>query len=57
MSIASRIGKNLAPSVTQVAPGLTSAFVHEALDRAINGVGPLPARPAVEPAVTATERG
>ena len=43
MSIASRIGKNLAPSVTQVAPGLTSAFVHEALDRAINGVGPLPA--------------
>ncbi|HMD11198.1 MAG TPA: EcsC family protein [Marmoricola sp.] len=43
MSIASRIGKNLAPSVTQVAPGLTSAFVHEALDRAINGVGPFPA--------------
>lgn len=43
MSIASRIGKNLAPSVTHVAPGLTSAFVHEALDRAINGVGPFPA--------------
>jgi len=43
MSIASRIGKTLAPNVHQVAPGLTSAFVHEALDRAINGVGPLPA--------------
>jgi hypothetical protein len=43
MSIASKIGISLAPSVTQVAPGLTSAFVHESLDRAINGVGPLPA--------------
>ena len=40
MSIASRIGKTLAPSVPHLAPSLTSAFVHEALDRAINGVGP-----------------
>jgi hypothetical protein len=42
MSIASRIGKSLAPNVGQIAPGATAAFVHEALERAINGVGPLP---------------
>ncbi len=42
MSIGSRIGKSLAPNVGQLAPGMTSAFVHEALDRAIRGVGPLP---------------
>ena len=48
MSISSRIGKTLAPNVGQLAPGMTSAFVHEALDRAIKGVGPLP--PAAEAA-------
>ena len=42
MSVKGRIGKHLAPRVTQVAPGLTSAFVREALARAIRGVGPLP---------------
>jgi hypothetical protein len=42
MSISSRIGNALAPNVGQIAPGVTSAFVHEALDRAIRGVGPLP---------------
>jgi len=29
--------------LTQLAPGLTAAFVREALHRAINGIGPLPA--------------
>lgn len=42
MGIGSRIGKSLGPQVGQIAPGMTSAFVHEALERAIKGVGPLP---------------
>jgi hypothetical protein len=41
MSIAKRLGKSLAPHVTQVAPQITAAFVQQALDRAIRGVGPL----------------
>jgi hypothetical protein len=43
MGIGSMIGKRLAPQVHRVAPDLTASFVHEALTRAINGVGPLPA--------------
>jgi len=42
MGIASSIGKALAPNVGRVAPDLTTNFVREALQRAINGVGPLP---------------
>ncbi|HET7683480.1 MAG TPA: EcsC family protein [Marmoricola sp.] len=42
MSISSRVGRQLAPKVSQLAPGLTASFVHEALDKAITGVGPLP---------------
>ena len=46
MSVTSKaagaVGKQLAPRITQVAPGLTSTFVREALHRAIVGVGPLP---------------
>ena len=42
MSIKSRLTKELAPRVTDLAPGLTTAFVREALNRAIRGVGPLP---------------
>jgi len=41
MSIAKRVGKGLAPKVTQVAPHITAGFVQQALDRAIRGVGPL----------------
>ncbi len=41
MSIAKRVGKNLAPQVTRVAPHITASFVHQALDRAIHGAGPL----------------
>jgi hypothetical protein len=36
------MGKSLAPHATRLATGLTANFVHEALTRAINGVGPLP---------------
>ena len=41
MSLAKRVGKNLAPKVTVVAPRITAGFVMQALDRAIRGVGPL----------------
>ncbi|MFL6061985.1 MAG: EcsC family protein [Marmoricola sp.] len=42
MSTAKRIGAALAPKVTQIAPNLSAAFVHQALAKAITGVGPLP---------------
>lgn len=42
MSWSGSVGKRLAPRITQVAPGLTTSFVREALHRAIEGVGPLP---------------
>ena len=42
MSVSKRVGAALAPKVTNLAPGLTSSFVHQALDKAITGVGPLP---------------
>ncbi|HEX2894952.1 MAG TPA: EcsC family protein [Marmoricola sp.] len=42
MSVSKRVGAALAPKVTGLAPGLTSSFVHQALDKAITGVGPLP---------------
>ncbi len=40
--LAVEAARQLAPKVTQMAPGLTSSFVREALHRAIVGVGPLP---------------
>jgi len=39
--MAKRVGKSLAPKVTLVAPQITAGFVHQALERAIRGVGPL----------------
>ena len=36
--------------LTEIAPGLTAAFVREALHRAIHGIGPLP------PAAVAADR-
>ena len=41
MSFTKRVGQGLAPHVTQVAPHVTAGFVHHALDRAIQGAGPL----------------
>jgi hypothetical protein len=35
-------GKQLAPRIGELAPGLTTSFVREALHRAIDGIGPLP---------------
>ncbi len=37
-----QVGRQFAPRVTRIAPGMTAGFVREALDRAIYGVGPLP---------------
>ena len=48
MGAMSSMSRRLAPKVTELAPGLTTAFVREALRRAIEGVGPLP--PAAEAA-------
>ena len=42
MSTSGSIGKRLAPHIPDALPGLTTAFVREALHRAIHGVGPLP---------------
>jgi len=42
MSASSSIGKRLAPHIPDALPGLTTAFVREALHRAIHGIGPLP---------------
>ncbi len=41
MSFSKRVAQGLAPRVTQVAPTLTAGFVHQALERAIRGAGPL----------------
>jgi hypothetical protein len=39
---AGAVSKQLAPRLGELAPGLTTSFVREALHRAIVGVGPLP---------------
>src|SRR3954454_7845159 len=46
MSVTSKaagaVSKQLAPRIGELAPGLTTSFVREALHRAIHGIGPLP---------------
>ena len=42
MGIGSRIGKSLGTNLAGSAPGVTTGFVHQALDKAIHGLGPLP---------------
>lgn len=41
MGLKDVVGRQLAPRVQELAPGLTTGFVREALNRAIDGVGPL----------------
>jgi hypothetical protein len=48
--VSRQLGRQLAPRVPRLAPGLTAGFVREALERAIHGVGPLP------PAARAAEK-
>ncbi|MFB9315312.1 EcsC family protein [Nocardioides plantarum] len=42
-NVGRQLGRQLAPRITDLAPGVTSSFVREALHRAIDGVGPLAA--------------
>ena len=53
----SSMSKRLAPKVTELAPGLTTAFVREALHRAIEGVGPLPPAAAAADKQLAEQQG
>ncbi|MEO5854411.1 MAG: EcsC family protein [Nocardioides sp.] len=41
MGVKNTVGMALVPKLSGLAPGLTTAFVREALSRAIHGVGPL----------------
>jgi hypothetical protein len=57
MSLSSRLGRSVAPKVTQLAPSLTSGFVHQALERAIRGVGPLDGAAAAAEKQLAEQKG
>ncbi len=57
MSTSSSIGRRLAPRIPDALPGLTTAFVREALHRAIHGVGPLPPAAHAAEAQLAEQRG
>lgn len=57
MGVRQSIGRRLAPMVAERAPGVTSSFVREALQRAIHGVGPLPGAVAAAEAQLREQRG
>lgn len=57
MGVTSSVGKKLAPRITDLAPGLTTSFVREALQRAITGVGPLPGAAAAADKQLREQRG
>jgi uncharacterized protein (DUF697 family) len=42
MGVKHVVGRQLAPRIAELAPGMTTLFVRESLIRAIDGVGPLP---------------
>ncbi|GAB2776283.1 hypothetical protein GCM10027020_31930 [Nocardioides salsibiostraticola] len=57
MGVMSKVSRQFAPRVTQLAPGLTTSFVREALHRAIAGVGPLPPAAAAADKQLAEQKG
>jgi EcsC protein family len=57
MGLTSSFGYSLAPKVTQVAPGVTSRAVLEAFNRAVDGIGPLPAAAKAADKQLAEQRG
>ena len=57
MGIGSTVGRGLVPRVSRLAPELSSNFVHEALRRAIHGIGPLPAAAAAADKQLAEQHG
>lgn len=50
MGLKETVGRQLAPRIQELTPHLSTGFVREALNRAIDGVGPLP------PAATAADK-
>ena len=57
MGVRKQVGRQLAPRITGLAPGLTTGFVREALHRAIAGVGPLPPAAAAAEAQLREQKG
>jgi hypothetical protein len=57
MSVKGTVGQQLAPRIAELAPGLTTAFVREALHRAIHGIGPLPPASAAADKQLAEQKG
>ena len=57
MSIKGSVGRHLAPRISDIAPGLTTTFVRESLNRAIDGVGPLPPAAAAADKQLKEQRG
>jgi uncharacterized protein (DUF697 family) len=57
MGIGSSLGRNLAPRMAKMAPEMSSHFVHEAMRRAIEGVGPLPGAAEGADKLLAKEKG
>lgn len=54
--LANQVAPKVAPKLSELAPGLSSSFVREALHRAIDGVGPLtPAVKVAEKALAAND--
>jgi len=57
MSVKSTVATRLAPMIADAAPGLTTAFLREALHRAIHGIGPLPPAAQAADKQLAEQRG
>ena len=56
-SVSRMVGKRLASTLTELAPGLSTTFVREALNRAVDGVGPLPGAAAAAEKQRSEQRG
>ena len=57
MGFKETVGRQLAPRIQELAPGLTGSFVREALNRAIDGVGPLAPAAAAADSQLREQRG
>lgn len=57
MGLKDTVGRQLAPRIQELAPGLTTGFVREALNRAIDGIGPLAPAAAAADKQLAEQRG
>jgi uncharacterized protein (DUF697 family) len=57
MGIGGSLSKRLGPRLARVAPEMSSSFVHNALRRAVDGVGPLPGAAAGAERILAEQHG